>query len=248
MEEQHKKQRGGWFFKRKGRDTAGAPTSPQASNSGKFTQAVSAFARSLQERRDAANRTRALANKLNNDLAAILRTCAEQEKALGQRNVRTQVKLSMALGRLSGIVQQLDATRAVCAYLLETTQPQLPAMSGVTLAGANGSGATATLATPAAPSRPLLQSGNPSGPLAAPVVNDLGRGGYRRMARDLQRAYHETAQATQDILRPIQTQGFQVPEVNALANALAGLEPLMTWLNQRCEALTETYCAPTSQQ
>ncbi|HEU5347208.1 MAG TPA: hypothetical protein VFU63_01220 [Ktedonobacterales bacterium] len=245
MDEQNKKQRGGWF-KRNGHNTA-APTPSQPGNSGKFAQTMSAWARSIQERRDNANRTRDLANKLTNELAAILRMCSEQEKALGQRSMRTQVQLSMALGRLSGIAHQLEATRTVCAYLLETTQPQLPVVAA-TVAGANGSYATATLAAPASPSRPLFAGGNSNGPLAAPVVRELGRGGFRRMARDLQRAFHETAQASQDILRPIQTQGSGIPDVNALASALAALEPLMTWLNQRCETLTATYCAtPTNQ-
>lgn len=248
MDMQQKKQRGGWFW-RKGRDNATTPTSPQPGASGSFAQAVSTWARAIQERRDTANRTRDLANKLNGELVAILQTCVEQEKALGQRNMRTQVQLSMALGRLAGIVRQLDATRAVCEYLLQATQPQLPAVTAGTTAGANGAngnganGATATLAAPASPSRPLLATGNPSGPLAAPVVRDLGRGGYKRMARDLQRAFRETAQATQGILHPVQTPGYHLPDVSALANALAALEPLMTWLNQRCEALTETYCA-----
>jgi hypothetical protein len=246
MEEQ-KKQRGGWFGRR-GRGNSTAPTAPQPSNSGKFTQTMSTWVRALQERRDNANRTRDLANKLNSELAAILQTCAEQDKALGQRSIRTQVQLSMALGRLTGIVRQLDATRAVCAYLVEATQPQLPVVAVAALAGVNGNGsqATAMLAAPAAPSRPLFATGNSSGPLAAPVVRDLGRGGYKRMARDLQQAFRETAHATQDILRPIQTQGIRLPDVNALASALAALEPLMTWLNQRCEALTATYCAPAN--
>lgn len=244
MEEQ-KKQRGGWF-RRRGRDSNTAPTAPQPGTSGKFTQTVSTWVRAMQERRDNLNRTRDLANKLNSELAAILQTCAVQDKALGQRSIRTQVQLSMALGRLTGIVRQLEATRAVCAYLVEATQPQLPAVSVATLAEANGSQATAILAAPAAPSRPLLATGNSSGPLAAPVVRDLGRGGYKRMARDLQQAFRETAHATQDILRPIQTQGIRMPDVNALANALAALEPLMTWLNRRCETLTATYCAPVN--
>ena len=246
MQEEQKKQRGGWF--RRGRNAA--TTAPQANTqpgaSGKFGQAVSAWARAIQERRDSINRTRELAQKLSSELAAILQTCAEQEKALGQRSIRTQVQLSMALGRLTGIVRQLDTTRSVCAYLLETTQPQLPAIT----AAAQANGVTATLAPPMAPgyaassSRPLFPAGNPSGPLAAPVVrSDLGRGGFKRMARDLQHDFRETAQGTRSILAPIQTQGFQVPDVNALANALAALEPLMTWLNQRCESLTETYCA-----
>ncbi len=239
-----KTQRGGWF-RRKGRATASTSTSPQAGNSGTFSQAMSRWVRALQECRDNANRTRALANRLNQDLAGILATCAEQDKALGQRSMRTQVRLSMALGRLTGIVHQLDTTRAVCAYLVEQTQPQLPAVPVATVAGANG---TSTLAAPASPSRPLLLNGNPSGPLAAPVVRDLGRGGFKRMARDLQREFRETEQAAQEILRPIQTQGLRMPEVNALANALAALEPLMTWLNQRCEALTEAYCASANSQ
>ena len=254
MDTQQKKQRGGWFW-RKGRDNATTPTAPQPGASGSFTQAVSAWARALQERRDAANRTRDLANKLNGELVAILQTCVEQDKALGQRTMRTQVRLSMSLGVLTGIVRQLDATRAVCAYLLQATQPQLPAVSAGAVAGANGANgngangayATATLAAPASPSRPLLATGNPSGPLAAPVVRDLGRGGYKRMARDLQRAFRETAQATQGILHPVQTQGYHMPDVSALANALAALEPLMTWLNQRCEALTTAYCAAPAQ-
>ena len=247
MQDEQKTQRGGWF-RRRGRANA-APTTPQPGMqpgaSGKL-QAVASWARALQERRDAANRTRELAQKLSSELAAILQTCAEQEKALGQRSIRTQVQLSMALGRLTGIVRQLDTTRSVCAYLLETTQPQLPAIT----AAAQANGVTATLTPPmapgyaASPSRPLFPAGNPSGPLAAPVVrSDLGRGGFKRMARDLQHEFRETAQGTRSILAPIQTQGFQVPDVNALANALAALEPLMTWLNQRCESLTETYCA-----
>lgn len=255
MDEQ-KKQRGGWF--RRGRrdmnTTSTAPSTPQPGNSGKFAQAISSWARSVQERRDTANRTRDLANKLSGELAAILQTCAEQDRALGQRSVRSQLNLSMALGRLTGIVRQLEATRAVCAYLLETTQPQLPAVSmamltdgsNASMVGANGT--TAILAAPASPSRPLLASGNPSGPLAAPVVRELGRGGYRRMARDLQRVFRATSRATEEILRPISMQGFHVPEVNALANALAAIEPLMTWLNQQCEALTTTYCAPPNGQ
>ncbi len=253
MEEQ-KKQRGGWF-RRKGHDMSTAPTAPQPGNSGKFTQTMSTWVRALQERRDNANRTRDLANKLNSELVAILQTCAEQDKALGQRSIRTQVQLSMALGRLTGIVRQLEATRAVCAYLVEATQPQLPVVAVAALAGVNGANgangangfqATAMLVAPAAPSRPLFVTGNSSGPLAAPVVRDLGRGGYKRMARDLQQAFRETARATQDILRPIQTQGIRGPDVIALASALAALEPLMTWLNQRCEALTATYCAPAN--
>ena len=181
------------------------------------------------------------------ELAGILATCTEQEKALSQRSMRTQVHLSMALGRLTGIVRQLDATHAVCAYLIEATQPQLPVVAVAALAAyGTGAGSTAMLATPTAPSRPLFATGNPSGPLAAPVVRDLGRGGYKRMARDLQQAFRETAHATQEILRPIQTQGIRLPDVNALASALAALEPLMTWLNQRCETLTATYCAPAN--
>ncbi len=250
MQDEQKKQRGGWF-RRRGR-TSAAPTTSQSGmqpgTSGKL-QAVASWARALQERRDAANRTRELAQKLSSELAAILRTCAEQEKALGRRSIRTQVQLSMALGQLTGIVRQLGATRSVCAYLLEATQPQLPAITSAAQAnGANG--ATATLTPPmasayaASPSRPLFPAGNPSGPLAAPMVRrDLGRGGFKRVARDVQQAFRETAQGTRIILTPIQTQGIQVPDVNALANALAALEPLMTWLNQRCEALTETYCA-----
>lgn len=245
-----KKQRGGWF-RRKGRETAPTATSPetgqtaQTGNSGKLSQTMSAWVRALQERRDTANRTRALATRLNQDLAGILATCTEQQKALNQRSMRTQVQLSMALGRLTGIVHQLDTTRAVCAYLIEATQPQLPAVAVAAGAnGANGANGSSTLVAPVSPSRPLLLNGNPSGPLAAPVVRDLGRGGFKRMARDLQRAFRETEQATQEILRPIQMQGLRMPEVNALANALAALEPLMTWLNQRCEALTATYCAP----
>jgi hypothetical protein len=248
MQDEQKKQRGGWF-RRRGRESA-APTTPQPGMqpgaSGKFGQAVASWARALQERRDAANRTRELAQKLSSELAAILQTCAEQERALGQRSIRTQVQLSMALGRLAGIVRQLDTTRSVCAYLLEATQPQLPAITSA----AQANGATATLTPPmasayaASPSRPLFPAGNPSGPLAAPVVRrDLGRGGFKRMARDLQQEFRETARGTRSILAPIQTQGIQVPDVNALANALAALEPLMTWLNQRCESLTETYCA-----
>lgn len=247
MDEQ-KKQRGGWF-RRRGRGDGTAPTAPQPGNSGKFTQTMSTWVRAIQERRDNANRTRDLANKLNSELAAILQTCAVQDKALGQRSIRTQVQLSMALGRLTGIVRQLEATRAVCAYLVEATQPQLPVVAVAALAGVNGANgfqATAMLAAPAAPSRPLLVTGNSSGPLAAPVVRDLGRGGYKRMARDLQQAFRETARATQDILRPIQTQGIRGPDVIALASALAALEPLMTWLNQRSEALTATYCAPAN--
>lgn len=249
MDEQ-KKQRGGWF-RRKGRDNVTAPTSPQPSTSGSFAQTMSTWLRDLQGRRDAANRTRELANKLNHELAAILQTCAEQDRALGQRNVRAPLPLSIALGRLSSIVRQLDATRAVCAYLVEATQPQLPVVSAAGLAdasgvhganGANGSQATATLAAP--PSRPLFVGGNSSGPLSAPVVRNLGRSGYRHMARDLQQAYRQTAQATQDILTPIRMQGIHMPEVNALVSALAALEPLMTWLNQRCDTLTTTYCTP----
>src|SRR5690348_2270202 len=247
-----KKQRGGWF-RRKGRETAPTSTAPETAqaaqtggNSGKLSQTMSAWVRALQERRDTANRTRALATRLNQDLAGILATCMEQEKALNQRNMRTQVQLSMALGRLTGIVHQLDTTHAFCAYLIEATQPQLPA---VTVAvGVNGDIVASTLAAPVSPSRPLLLNSNPSGPLAAPVVRDLGRGGFKRMARDLQQAFRETAQATQEILRPIQMQALRMPEVNALANALAALEPLMTWLNQRCETLTATYCAPAGSQ
>ncbi|HEX5547686.1 MAG TPA: hypothetical protein VFX24_09755 [Ktedonobacterales bacterium] len=249
-----KKQRGGWF-RRKGRETDSTSTSPQVSetaqaaqtgNGGKLSQTMSAWVRALQERRDTANRTRALATRLNQDLAGILATCTEQQKALNQRSMRTQVQLSMALGRLTGIVHQLDTTHAFCAYLIEATQPQLPAV--MVAAGANGANGAPTLAAPVSPSRPLLLNGNPSGPLAAPVVRDLGRGGFKRMARDLQRAFRETEQATQEILRPIQMQALRMPEVNALANALAALEPLMTWLNQRCEALTATYCAPAGSQ
>ncbi len=136
MDEQ-KKQRGGWF-RRRGRDISTAPTAPQPGNSGKFTQTMSTWVRAIQERRDNANRTRDLANKLNSELAAILQTCAEQDKALGQRSIRTQVQLSMALGRLTGIVRQLEATRAVCAYLVEATQPQLPVVAVAALAGVNG--------------------------------------------------------------------------------------------------------------
>jgi hypothetical protein len=252
-----KKQRGGWF-RRKGRETAPTSTSPetaqatpatQTGNSGKLSQTMSAWVRALQERRDTANRTRALATRLNQDLAGILTTCAEQQKALNQRNMRTQVHLSMALGRLTGIVHQLDTTHAFCAYLIEATQPQLPAVTvAAGMNGANGANGASTLAAPVSPSRPLLLNGNPSGPLAAPVVRDLGRGGFKRMARDLQRAFRETEQATQEILRPIQMQALRMPEVNALANALAALEPLMTWLNQRCEVLTATYCAPAGSQ
>jgi hypothetical protein len=236
-----KKQRGGWF-RRKGRETASTPSAPQPANSGKLAQWLTAW----QERMDNANRRRDLATRLNQDLAGILATCAEQQKALNQRSMRTQVQLSMALGRLTGIVHQLDTTRAVCAYLIEATQPQLPAVA--VAAGVNGANGTSALATPASPSRPLLLNGNPSGPLAAPVVRDLGRGGFKRMARDLQQAFRETEQATQEILRPIQMQALRMPEVNALANALAALEPLMTWLNQRCETLTATYCAPAGSQ
>lgn len=236
-----KKQRGGWF-RRKGRETASTPSAPQPANSGKLAQWLTAW----QERMDNANRRRDLATRLNQDLAGILATCAEQQKALNQRSMRTQVHLSMALGRLTGIVHQLDTTRAVCAYLIEATQPQLPAVA--VAAGVNGANGTSALATPASPSRPLLLNGNPSGPLAAPVVRDLGRGGFKRMARDLQQAFRETEQATQEILRPIQMQALRMPEVNALANALAALEPLMTWLNQRCETLTATYCAPAGSQ
>jgi len=234
-----KKQRGGWF-RRKGRETASTPSAPQPANSGKLAQWLTAW----QERMDNANRRRDLATRLNQDLAGILATCAEQQKALNQRSMRTQVQLSMALGRLTSIVHQLDTTRAVCAYLIEATQPQLPAVA--VAAGTNGANGTSTLG--ASPSRPLVLNGNPSGPLAAPVVRDLGRGGFKRMARDLQRAFRETEQATQEILRPIQMQALRMPEVNALANALAALEPLMTWLNQRCEALTATYCAPAGSQ
>lgn len=243
MEEQ-KKQRGGWF-RRKGRDVNGATASmsPQPGNNGKLAQWLS----SLQERMDNANRRRDLANRLNQDLAGVLATCAEQEKALSQRSIRTQVQLSMALGRLNGLVHQLEITRAVCLYLIKETTPHLPAVSAATTAGVNGNGndsqATAVLEAGAHLSRPLLAISNPSGPLAAPVVRDLGRGGFKRMARDLQRAYRETAQATQGILHPVQTQGIHIPEANALANALAALEPLMTWLNQRYETLTATYCA-----
>jgi len=235
-----KKQRGGWF-RRKGRETASTPSAPQPANSGKLAQWLTAW----QERMDNANRRRDLATRLNQDLAGILAICAEQEKALSQRSMRTPLQLSMSLGRLSGIVHQLDTTRAVCAYLVEATQPQLPVVSMATVTELDGA---SMLASPASPSRPLLLSGNPSGPLAAPVVRDLGRGGFRRMARDLQRAFRETEQATQEILRPIQMQALRMPEVNALANALAALEPLMTWLNQRCEALTATYCAPAGSQ
>lgn len=249
MDEQ-KKQRGGWF-RRKGHDNdvATAPTSSQPASSGRFAQWLSAMAQRMEN----TNRRRDLANRLNQDLAGILATCAEQEKLLNQRTMRTQVQLSVSLGLLSGFVRQLDSTRTVCAYLLEASQPHLPIVAGMN--GANGHGvngndsqATATMAAPSAPSRPLIVGGNPSGPLAAPVVRDLGRGGFKRMARDLQRAYRETAQAAQRILRPVQTQTITVPEANALANALAGLEPLMTWLNQQCEALTATYCnAPADQ-
>jgi len=235
-----KKQRGGWF-RRKGRETASTPSAPQPANSGKLAQWLTAW----QERMDNANRRRDLATRLNQDLAGILAICAEQEKALSQRSMRTPLQLSMSLGRLSGIVHQLDTTRAVCAYLVEATQPQLPVVSMATVTELDGA---SMLASPASPSRPLLLSGNPSGPLAAPVVRDLGRGGFKRMARDLQRAFRETEQATQEILRPIQMQALRMPEVNALANALAALEPLMTWLNQRCEELTAMYCAPASDQ
>jgi len=235
-----KKQRGGWF-RRKGRETASTPSAPQPANSGKLAQWLTAW----QERMDNANRRRDLATRLNQDLAGILAICAEQEKALSQRSMRTPLQLSMSLGRLSGIVHQLDTTRAVCAYLVEATQPQLPVVSMATVTELDGA---SMLASPVSPSRPLLLSGNPSGPLAAPVVRDLGRGGFRRMARDLQRAFRETEQATQEILRPIQMQALRMPEVNALANALAALEPLMTGLKQRCEALTATYCAPAGSQ
>jgi hypothetical protein len=239
-----KKQRGGWF-RRKGRETASTPSAPQPANSGKLAQWLTAW----QERMDNANRRRDLATRLNQDLAGILATCAEQQKALNQRSMRTQVQLSMALGRLTGIVHQLDTTRAVCAYLIEATQPQLPVVAVAAGAnGVNGANGTPISAATASPSRPLLLNGSPSGPLAAPVVRDLGRGGFKRMARDLQRAFRETEQATQEILRPIQMQALRMPEVNALANALAALEPLMTWLNQRCEALTATYCAPAGGQ
>ncbi len=64
------------------------------------------------------------------------------------------------------------------------------------------------LAAPASSVASAIRYGQFSGPLAAPVVRDLGRGGYKRMARDLQQAFRETAHATQDILRPIQTQGI----------------------------------------
>jgi hypothetical protein len=257
MQEEQKKQHRGWF-RRRGRDAA--TTAPQANTqpgaSGKFGQAVAGWARALQERRDTINRTRELAQKLSSELAAILQTCAEQEKALGQRSVRTQVQLSMALGHLSSIVRQLDTTRSVCAYLIEATQPHLPV---ITVAQADGQvngqvngQVTATLtppATPAPPSRPLFVAGNLGGPLAAPVVrDDLGRRGFKRMAGDLQKAFRETAQATQTILRPIQAPVIHVPDVNALANSLARLEPLMTWLNQRCGMLTATYCAPQAEQ
>ncbi len=251
MNEQ-KKQRGGWF-RRKGRETASTPSMPQPANSGKLAQWLTAW----QERMDNANRRRDLASRLNQDLAGILATCAEQEKALGQRNMRTQVQLSMSLGRLSGFVRQLESTRAVCAYLLEATQPHLPAIATTAGAGVNGAnGANGVngshpammMATPASASRPLNVGGNQSGPLAAPVVRDLGRGGFKRMARDLQQAYRETAQATQGILHPVQTQGIHIPEASALANALSALEPLMTWLNRRCEALTAAYCAPAGNQ
>lgn len=249
MQEEQKKQRRGWF-RRRGRDAA--TTAPQANTqpgaSGKFGQAVAGWARALQERRDTINRTRELAQKLSSELAAILQTCAEQEKALGQRSVRTQVQLSMALGHLSSIVRQLDTTRSVCAYLIEATQPHLPVITVAQADGQVNGQATATLtppATPAPPSRPLFVAGNLGGPLAAPVVrDDLGRRGFKRMAGDLQKAFRETAQATQTILRPIQAPVIHVPDVNALANSLARLEPLMTWLNQRCETLTATYCAP----
>lgn len=244
MDEQ-KKQRGGWF-RRAGRDTAKTPaSSPQPGASGKFSQ----WLNSLQERVDNTNRRRDLANRLNQDLVGILAICAEQEKALNQRNMRTPLQLSMSLGRLNGFVRQLETTRSVCAYLLSATQPQLPAVSAPGTNGANGANganglqATATLAAPASPSRPLFGIGNPSGPLDAPVVRELGRGGFKRMARDLQQAYRDTEQAAQGILHPVQTQGIHIPEANALANALAALEPLMTWLNQRCEALTAKYCA-----
>jgi hypothetical protein len=242
MNEQQTKQRGGWF-RRKGRDTVTTPTAPQAGSSGKFTQWLYA----LQERMDNANRTRDLANRLNSDLAGILQTCAAQDQALGQRNMRTQVQLSMSLGRLTGIVRQFEATRNVCSYLLQATSPQLPVVSAA-LADGSANGATATLAAPASPSRPLFAAGNASGPLSAPVVRNLGRGGYKRMARDLQQLYRETEQATRGILHPIQSQGIHLPEVNALANALAALEPLMTWLNQRCEQLTVTYCSPSASE
>lgn len=240
MDEQ-KKQRGGWF-RRKGHETdmaiTTAPTAPQPANSGKLTQWLSAW----QERMENANRRRDLASRLNQDLAGILATCAEQDHLLNQRNMRTQVQLSMALGRLSGIVHQLDTTRGVCVYLLETTQPHLPAVTETMVDAYGAKGVTATLAAPASPSRPLFMAGNPSGPLDAPVVRNLGRGGFKRMARDLQGAFRETAQATQGILHPISTQAFHTPEVGALANALAGIEPLMTWLNQRYEYLKATYC------
>jgi hypothetical protein len=244
-----KKQRGGWF-RRKGRENALTPSTPQPANSGKLAQWLTAW----QERMDNANRRRDLATRLNQDLAGILATCAEQEKALGQRYMRTQVQLSMSLGRLSGFVRQLESTRAVCAYLLEATQPQLPAVPSSAGAGVNGANGVVSshpammIATPASASRPLNVGGSQSGPLAAPVVRDLGRGGFKRMARDLQQAYRETAQATQGILHPVQTQGIHIPEASALANALSALEPLMTWLNQRCEALTATYCAPAGSQ
>lgn len=244
MDEQ-KKQRGGWFG-RKRRDTTQAPASPQPGNSGKFSQWLSSW----QERMENTNRRRELANRLNQDLQAILAICAEQEKALNQRNMRTPLQLSMSLGRLNGFVRQLEITRNVCAYLLNATQPQLPAITGVNGHGVNGNGAqaTATLAAPASPSRPLFAISNPSGPLDAPVVGNLGRRGFKRMARDLQQAYHETEQAAAGILHKVQNQGIHIPEANALANALAALEPLMTWLNQRCEELTATYCATPNSQ
>ncbi len=124
--------------RRRGRGISTAPTAPQPGNSGKFTQTMSTWVRAIQERRDNANRTRDLANKLNSELAAILQTCAVQDKALGQRSIRTQVQLSMAFRQLTGIVRQLEATRAVCAYLVEATQPQLPVVAVAALAGVNG--------------------------------------------------------------------------------------------------------------
>jgi hypothetical protein len=245
MSEQQK-QRGGWF-KRRARENNPAVTTQQAGTSGRVTQWLNA----LQERMDNATRTRDLANRLNQDLAGILATCSQQIATLDQRAMRTPVQLSVSLGRLAGFVRQLETTRSVCAMLLEATAPQVPAIPAGALAeanGANGGNATATYAAPATPSRPLVPGGNASGPLAAPVVRDLGRGGFKRMARDLQGVYRQTAVATQGILQPIQTGGIRVPEVNALASALAAIEPLMTWVNRECERLTATYCAPSGQQ
>ena len=255
MDEQ-KKQRGGWF-RRRGRDISTAPTAPQPGNSGKFTQTMSTWVRAIQERRDNANRTRDLANKLNSELAAILQTCAVQDKALGQRSIRTQVQLSMALGRLTGIGPARGDAR--CLRLsgggdAATTTRRRGGGSGWRQRGQWGQWGQWGQRIP---------GDGAAGGSCRSVASAAGYGQFEWAARRASRsrsgpwrlqadgarsrqAFRETARATQDILRPIQTQGLRLPDVNALASALAALEPLMTWLNQRCEALTATYCAPAN--